>query len=49
MVLMALTTLLRETLDADCDEVGKNERTLTPVRVFGMHLYLMGLPIREVV
>jgi transposase-like protein len=46
---MTLTDLLRETLDVDCDEVWENERTPTPVRVFGVQLHSMGLSVREVV
>ncbi|SNR71160.1 hypothetical protein SAMN06264855_1513 [Halorubrum vacuolatum] len=33
----------------DCDEVWENERTPTPVRVFGVQLHSMGLSVREVV
>ena len=46
---MKLGGLLREGLNVDCDEVWENERTPTPVRVFGMRLHLMGLSLREVV
>jgi transposase-like protein len=46
---MTLADLLRETLDVDCDEVWENERTPTPVRVFGVRLHSMGLSMREVV
>jgi transposase-like protein len=49
MVLMTLADLLRETLDIDCDEVWENERTPTPVRVFGVRLHSMGLSLREIV
>ena len=45
---MTLADLLRETLDVDCDEVWENERTPTPVRVFRVRLYSMGLSVREV-
>jgi len=45
---MTLADLLRETLDVDCDEVWENERTPTPVRVFGVRLHSMGLSVREV-
>jgi hypothetical protein len=45
---MTLPDLLRETLDVDCDEVWENERTPTPVRVFGVQLHSMGLSVREV-
>jgi len=45
---MTLADLLRETLDVDCDVVWENERTLTPVRVFGVRLHSMGLSVREV-
>ena len=45
---MQLADLLRETLDVDCDEVWENERTPTPVRVFGVRLHSMGLSVREV-
>ena len=41
--------LLKETLNVDCDEVWENERTPTPVRVFGVRLHLMRLSLREVV
>lgn len=46
---MCHTNLLKETLNVDCDEVWENERTRTPVRVFGMRLHPMGLSVREVV
>ncbi len=45
---MTLADLLRETLDVDCDEIWENERTPTPVRVFGVRLHSMGLSVREV-
>ena len=45
---MTLADLLRETLDVDCDEVWENERTPTPVRVFRVRLYSMGLSVRQV-
>ena len=44
---MELADRLRETLDVDSDEVWENERTPTPVRVFGVYLHSMGLSIRE--
>ena len=46
---MELADLLSETLDVDCDEVWANERTPTPVRVFGVCLHSMGLSLREIV
>jgi putative transposase len=46
---MELGDLLRETLSVDCDEVWENERTPTPVRVFGVRLHSMGLSLREIV
>jgi len=46
---MELADLLRETLDVHCDEVWENERTPTPLRVFGVRLHSMGLSLREVV
>ena len=46
---MTLADLLRETLEVDCDEVWANERTPTPVRVFGVRLHSMGLSLREIV
>ncbi|AFZ71486.1 IS6 family transposase [Natronobacterium gregoryi] len=46
---MQLANLLKETVDVDCDEVWENERTQTPVRVFGVRLHSMGLSVREVV
>jgi transposase-like protein len=46
---MTLANLLRDTLGVDCDEVWENERTPTPVRVFGVRLHSMGLSLREVV
>ena len=49
MVTLTLADLLRETFDVDCDEVWANERTPTPVRVFGVRLHSMGLSLREVV
>jgi hypothetical protein len=45
---MTLADLFRKTLDVDCDEVWENERTPTPVRVFGVRLHSMGLSVREV-
>ena len=45
---MTLADLLRETLDVDRDEVWENERTPTPVRVFGVRLHSMELSVREV-
>ena len=48
-VTMQLANLLRETLNVDCDEVWENERTPTPVRVFGVRQHSMGLSVREVV
>jgi len=44
-----LANLLRESLKVDCDEVWKNERTPTPIRVFGVGLHSIGLSVREVV
>jgi len=41
--------LLKETLNVDCDEVWENDRTPTPVRVFGVRLHSTGLPLREIV
>ncbi len=46
---MQLADLLKETLEVNCDEVWENERTPTPVRVFGVQLHSMGLSVREVV
>ena len=46
---MKLGDLLEETLNVDCDEIWENERTPTPVRVFGVRLHSMGLSLREVV
>lgn len=46
---MTLANLLKQTLDVDYEDVRENERTPTPVRVFGVHLNLMGLSLREVV
>ena len=46
---MQLEDLLKETLEVNCDEVWENERTPTPVRVFGVRLHSMGLSVREVV
>ena len=48
MVSMTLTNLLKETLDVDCDEIWKNERTPIPVRVFWVRLHSMGLSVGEV-
>ena len=45
---MQLADLLREALDVDYDEVWENERTPTPVRVFGVRLHSMELSVREV-
>jgi len=44
-----LKNLLRETLEADCDEFWENKRVPTPIRVFGVRLHSMGLSVREVV
>lgn len=46
---MKLGDLLEETLSVDCDEIWENERTPTPVRVFGVRLHSMGLSLREIV
>jgi putative transposase len=46
---MKLGDLLRETLDVDYEGVWENERTPTPVRVFGVRLHSMGLSLREIV
>ena len=46
---MNLGDLLRETSDGDCEGVWDNERTPTPVRVFGVRLHSMGLSYREIV
>jgi transposase-like protein len=46
---MTLADLLRETLDVNCEDVWENERTPTPVRVFGVRLHSMGLSLREIV
>jgi len=46
---MQLADLLGETLDVDRDEGWENERTPTPVRVFGVRRHSMGLSLREVV
>ena len=46
---MKLGDLLGETLSVDCDAVWENERTPTPVRVFGVRLHSMGLSLREIV
>ena len=48
MVSMTLADLLRETIELPKDEVWENERTPTPVRVFGVRLHSMGLSVREV-
>jgi len=45
---MTLADLLRETIELPEDEVWENERTPTPVRVFGVQLHSMGLSVREV-
>ncbi len=45
---MSLANLLKDTLDVNCDEIWENERTPTPVRVFGVRLHSMGLSVREV-
>jgi transposase-like protein len=46
---MTLADLLKETLDVDCEDIWENERTPTPVRMFGVRLRSMGLSLREVV
>jgi hypothetical protein len=46
---MQLADLLSETLDLDSQDVWENERTPTPVRVFGVRLHSMGLSLREIV
>ena len=45
---MQLADLLRDISDVDCDEVCKNERTPTPVRVFRVWLHSMRLSVWEV-
>ena len=45
---MTLADLLRETIELPDDDVWENERTPTPVRVFGVRLHSMGLSVREV-
>jgi hypothetical protein len=45
---MQLADLLRGTLDVESQDVWENERTPTPVRVFGVRLHSMGLSVREV-
>jgi len=40
--------LLRETIDLPNDDVWENERTPTPVRVFGVRLHSVGLSVQEV-
>ncbi len=44
---MTLANLLRDTLDVDSLEAWENERTPTPVRVFGVRLHSLGLSVRE--
>ena len=46
---MTLADLLTEMLDVNCGEIWENERTPTPVRVFGVWLPSMRLSIREIV
>ena len=46
---MQLADLLKETLDVESQDVWENERTPTPVRVFGVRLHSMGLSLREIV
>jgi transposase-like protein len=46
---MQLADLLKERLDVDAQVVWENERTPTPVRVFGVRLHSMGLSLREIV
>src|SRR6056297_1597096 len=46
---MTLVDLLRESMNLPEQEVWENERTPTPVRVFGVRLHSMGLSLREVV
>jgi hypothetical protein len=46
---MTLADLLKQRLDVDCEDVWVNERTPTPVRVFGARMNLMGLSLREIV
>jgi len=45
---MTLPDLLRDRLDVEDQDVWENERTPTPVRVFGVRLHSMGLSLREV-
>lgn len=49
MVIMTLADLIRETIDIPEQEVWENERTLTPVRVFGVRLHSIGLSLWEVI
>ncbi len=44
---MQLADLLKETLDVESLEAWENERTPTPIRVFGVRLHSMGLSVRE--
>ncbi len=44
---MQLANLLTETLDVDGLGAWENERTPTPVRVFGVRLHSLGLSVRE--
>ncbi len=39
---MTLADLLRETIELPDNDVWENERTPTPVRVFGVRLHSMG-------
>ncbi len=44
---MTLANLLRDTLNVDSLDAWENERTPTPVRVFGVRLHSLGLSVRE--
>ena len=45
---MTLADLLKRTLDVDCDEVWKNERTPNTLTGVGVRLHSKGLSVREV-
>lgn len=45
---MILTDLLREIINLPEQAVWENERTLTPVRMFGVWLHSMELSVRQV-
>jgi hypothetical protein len=45
---MTFADLFKRVSCVDCNEIWEDERTPTPVRVFGVRLHSMGLSVQEV-